>query len=87
MADHVKNLALLCRICGSNMKKESSFVENRRELILETVFIDISRDDPNVHPKKVCYKGISGLKNSQKRNSSPSVIIFEWRHSDDFVVV
>ena len=54
-----------------------------RELILETLFIDIKDDNPQIHPNKCCHKCYCTLKNSSNRKSKPSINLFAWTEHND----
>ena len=67
----------LWKFCWDKVKNIVSIDENLKKKLLDHFLLDTSRDSA-VHPKQICLKCASKLKNIIKRGSTPSVIVFNF---------
>lgn len=84
MADiHATSLSKLCRICGLILTKYAYKVAGLSESIKSSHFIDVTQDNPALHPDKICQKCHLTLKNIRDRGSTPCHGNVVWEpHSD-----
>lgn len=71
----------LCRVCGNFVgTKPKNIVRLNAELKkkLKDHFLVDTHEDTDVHPKQICLKCASKLKNIIKRGSTPSVNVFNF---------
>ena len=73
--NHLKNLTRLCRTCGEFLSSEqrNNFpVKNEKikQKILQHLLIKTEEDNPVIHPRKICFKCYSQLKNAEHRNTT-----------------
>jgi len=87
-SNHLIVLSQLCRICGHLLDKKSKWnnftiTEELAERIKTNIFLETSSDSSDLHPKQICLKCYSALKNVEKRGSSHTLHFFEFTsHSE-----
>ena len=83
---HTTALTKLCRFCGLSLSKDCfNFFscEETKDNILKCFYVDVSMDIENIHPKKMCLKCYSTLKNISQRNTTTPHNIIQWtKHSN-----
>ena len=91
---HLEQLGRHCRVCGGKLAKAKGKVVTYScgdyEEDLQTSFsLDVTRDDPQVHPLLFCQSCYCSMKRSTKAVSdgacfSSSKVCYNWKeHSED----
>ena len=90
-AYHAAGLQKLCRVCGESLARAFRVhyrcAEAKHAKNLMAVFgIDVSKDDPSVHPENFCHKCqnviyVATKRSEQGREYTSRVILFDgWVH-------
>ena len=75
---HLCSLEKLCRVCGDLLSKKMFNAINMKDDLKDYIFIDISKDEDHIHPKKVCLRCWSKVKNIKQRGSTTKHSNFEF---------
>ena len=75
---HAQNLAKLCRMCANFLTKDTFTVQKYTERIKNVFYINISDDLIHIHPKLMCMKCYSTMRNIEKRATTPKVRPNTW---------
>ena len=91
-SNHDLVLKKLCRVCGYLLEKNRAWnnftiTKDLAEKIKTYMLLETSADT-DIHPKQICMKCYSAIKNAEKRGSSNSTQLFEFNaHSENHCLV
>ena len=76
---HINNLTKLCRICGNLLQKDKFEVLRYKDLVHSVFFVDITKEDSeNIHPKYICLRCYSSMRQVKARGTTNSLKIKNW---------
>jgi len=76
--DHANSLSKLCRVCGTRLPSDYVHLVSNSAGLFNTCFeIDITLENPNIHPIKYCHKCHRSMEHKMK-GKCMNIIPIKW---------
>ena len=80
--DHADSLKKLCRLCATLLTKDTFEVSKYRDRLNRAFFIDTEADCEDNHPKRLCIRCYATILNIEKRGTTTTMKIQQWKPHD-----